>query len=159
MSGHSNSQKNKCLIIAAGGTGGHIFPGIVIANYLQAKGWEVRWLGTADHMESHLVPKHGINIDCIKISGLRSKGLKAQFIASIKILRAVIQAKYFIKKYQPNIVLGMGGYVSGPSVLAAWLCKIPVILHEQNSVIGLTNSYLAIIAKRLLQAFPRCTVK
>lgn len=148
------SGKTKRLMVMAGGTGGHVFPGLAVAHHLMAQGWQVRWLGTADRMEASLVPQHGIEIDFIKISGLRGKGLMAQLTAPIRIYRAVRQAQKIMRDYQPNVVLGMGGYVSGPGGLAAWLCGVPVVLHEQNGIAGLTNRWLARIAKKVLQAFP-----
>lgn len=148
------SGKAKRLMVMAGGTGGHVFPGLAVAHHLMAQGWQVRWLGTADRMEADLVPKHGIEIDFIHISGLRGKGLKAQLMAPIRIWRAIGEAKAIMCSYQPDVVLGMGGYVSGPGGLAAWLCGIPVVLHEQNGIAGLTNRWLAKIAKKVLQAFP-----
>ncbi|CFU82047.1 undecaprenyldiphospho-muramoylpentapeptide beta-N-acetylglucosaminyltransferase [Yersinia pseudotuberculosis] len=148
------SGKTKRLMVMAGGTGGHVFPGLAVAHHLMAQGWQVRWLGTADRMEASLVPQHGIEIDFIKISGLRGKGLMAQLTAPIRIYRAVRQAQKIMRDYQPDVVLGMGGYVSGPGGLAAWLCGVPVVLHEQNGIAGLTNRWLARIAKKVLQAFP-----
>ncbi|EPL6456303.1 undecaprenyldiphospho-muramoylpentapeptide beta-N-acetylglucosaminyltransferase [Providencia rettgeri] len=147
------SQPKK-LLVMAGGTGGHVFPGLAVAHYLQAQGWEIRWLGTADRMEATLVPKHGIDIEFIQISGLRGKGIAAQLGAPWRIYKAIQQAKTIIKRYQPDAVLGMGGYVSGPGGIAAWQCGVPVILHEQNGIAGLTNKWLSRIAKRVLQAFP-----
>ncbi|MFA3759644.1 undecaprenyldiphospho-muramoylpentapeptide beta-N-acetylglucosaminyltransferase [Yersinia sp. 2544 StPb PI] len=148
------SGKTKRLMVMAGGTGGHVFPGLAVAHHLMAQGWQVRWLGTADRMEASLVPQNGIEIDFIQISGLRGKGLMAQLMAPVRIYRAVRQAKKIMRDYQPDVVLGMGGYVSGPGGLAAWLCGIPVVLHEQNGIAGLTNRWLARIAKKVLQAFP-----
>ncbi|WP_407704071.1 undecaprenyldiphospho-muramoylpentapeptide beta-N-acetylglucosaminyltransferase [Zophobihabitans entericus] len=138
----------------AGGTGGHVFPGLAVAHYLMEQGWQVRWLGTADRMEADLVPKHGIEIDFIQISGLRGKGIKALLQAPLRIYKARAQAKKIIKAYQPDVVLGMGGYVSGPGGLAAKSCGIPIVLHEQNGIAGLTNKWLAKVATRVLQAFP-----
>lgn len=148
------SGEGKRLMVMAGGTGGHVFPGLAVAHHLMAQGWQVRWLGTADRMEADLVPKHGIEIDFIRISGLRGKGLLAQLCAPLRIYRAVRQARAIMKSYQPDVVLGMGGYVSGPGGLAAWLCGIPVVLHEQNGIAGLTNRWLSRIARKVLQAFP-----
>ncbi|TKI08755.1 undecaprenyldiphospho-muramoylpentapeptide beta-N-acetylglucosaminyltransferase [Martelella alba] len=142
------------LLVMAGGTGGHVFPGLAVAHYLMAQGWQVRWLGTADRMEADLVPKNGIEIDFIRISGLRGKGIRAQLCAPLRIWRAVRQAKAIMRAYRPDVVLGMGGYVSGPGGLAAWLCGVPVVLHEQNGIAGLTNRWLSKIARRVLQAFP-----
>ncbi|MDC9580992.1 undecaprenyldiphospho-muramoylpentapeptide beta-N-acetylglucosaminyltransferase [Xenorhabdus sp. PR6a] len=148
------SGKNRRLMVMAGGTGGHVFPGLAVAHHLKKQGWDIRWLGTADRMEADLVPKHGIEIEFIQISGLRGKGIKALFTAPIRIFKAIRQAKAIMRHYQPDVVLGMGGYVSGPGGIAAWLCGIPVVLHEQNGIAGLTNRWLAKIAKTVLQAFP-----
>ncbi|MFZ7256397.1 undecaprenyldiphospho-muramoylpentapeptide beta-N-acetylglucosaminyltransferase [Avibacterium avium] len=148
------AQQKKRLLVMAGGTGGHVFPAIAVAQYLQQQGWEICWLGTQDRMEAQLVPKHGIPIKFIQISGLRGKGIKALLAAPFKIVRAIFQAKKIIQEYQPSAVLGMGGYVSGPGGVAAKLCGVPIVLHEQNAVAGLTNSWLAKIATRVLQAFP-----
>ena len=148
------SERRRRLMVMAGGTGGHVFPGLAVAHYLQSQGWEIRWLGTADRMEADLVPKHGIEIEFIRISGLRGKGIKALIAAPIRIIKAIFQARAIMKCYQPDAVLGMGGYVSGPGGVAAWMCGIPVILHEQNGIAGLTNRWLSKIANRVLQAFP-----
>lgn len=147
-------MKGKRLLVMAGGTGGHVFPGLAVAHHLMAQGWQVRWLGTADRMEADLVPRHGIDIEFIRISGLRGKGVKALITAPWRILSAVRQARAIIRRWQPDVVLGMGGYVSGPGGLAAWSCGIPVVLHEQNGIAGLTNKWLAKIAKKVMQAFP-----
>lgn len=144
----------KRLMVMAGGTGGHVFPGLAVAHHLMAQGWQVRWLGTADRMEADLVPKHGIEIDFIRISGLRGKGIKALLAAPLRIFNAWRQARAIMKAWQPDVVLGMGGYVSGPGGLAAWSCGIPVVLHEQNGIAGLTNKWLAKIASKVMQAFP-----
>jgi UDP-N-acetylglucosamine--N-acetylmuramyl-(pentapeptide) pyrophosphoryl-undecaprenol N-acetylglucosamine transferase len=146
--------KTRRLMVMAGGTGGHVFPGLAVAHYLMDRGWQVRWLGTADRMEADLVPKNGIDIDFIRISGLRGKGLRAQLASPLRIWRAVRQARAIMRAYRPDVVLGMGGYVSGPGGLAAWLCGVPVVLHEQNGIAGLTNRWLSKIAKKVLQAFP-----
>lgn len=144
----------KKLLVMAGGTGGHVFPGIAVAHHLMKQGWQVRWLGTADRMEAQLVPENGIEIDFIQISGLRGKGTLALLKAPYKILKAVLQARKILKAYRPDVVLGMGGYVSGPGGIAAKSLGIPVVLHEQNGIAGLTNKYLAKIATKVLQAFP-----
>ncbi|MGL4859022.1 MAG: undecaprenyldiphospho-muramoylpentapeptide beta-N-acetylglucosaminyltransferase [Enterobacteriaceae bacterium] len=147
-------NSGKRLLVMAGGTGGHLFPGLAVAHYLMAQGWQVRWLGTADRMEARLIPQEGIEIDFIQISGLRGKGIKALLLAPFRIVRAICQARRMIQHYRPDVVLGMGGYVSGPGGIAAWLSGIPVVLHEQNGIAGLTNRGLAKIARRVLQAFP-----
>lgn len=141
-------------MVMAGGTGGHVFPGLAVAKQLQSQGWEIRWLGTADRMEADLVPKHGIEIDFIKVKGLRGQGIGRLIKAPFQIINAIMQAKAHMKRWQPDAVLGMGGYVSGPGGVAAWLLGIPVVLHEQNAVAGLTNQWLSKIAKKVFQAFP-----
>lgn len=146
------SNKAPRLMVMAGGSGGHVFPGLAVAHYLQSQGWEIRWLGTRDRMEV-TVPKHGIDIDFIEITGLRGKGVKALLTAPFRIAKAVKQAKKIMRDYQPDAVLGMGGFVSGPGGVAAWRCGIPVILHEQNGVAGLTNGWLSKIATTVLQGF------
>ena len=152
-------MKAKRLLVMAGGTGGHVFPGLAVAHQLMEQGWQVRWLGTADRMEADLVPKHGIEIDFIQISGLRGKGWRAQLGAPLRIWRAIRQARQIMRDYQPDVVLGMGGYVSGPGGVAAWLQGIPVGLHEQNAIAGLTNRWLSRIAAKVLQAFPGAFAK
>nr|WP_302982111.1 undecaprenyldiphospho-muramoylpentapeptide beta-N-acetylglucosaminyltransferase [Plesiomonas shigelloides] len=152
-------MKAKRLLVMAGGTGGHVFPGLAVAHQLMELGWQVRWLGTADRMEADLVPKHGIEIDFIQISGLRGKGWRAQLGAPLRIWRAIRQARQIMRDYQPDVVLGMGGYVSGPGGVAAWLQGIPVVLHEQNAIAGLTNRWLSRIAAKVLQAFPGAFAK
>ncbi len=147
-------QPKKRLLVMAGGTGGHVFPALAVAQELQKQGWEIFWLGTKDRMEAQLVPKYGIPIEFIQISGLRGKSLGALLKAPFAILRAVCQARKIIKKIKPNAVLGMGGYVSGPGGVAAKLCGVPIVLHEQNAVAGLTNAWLAKIATKVMQAFP-----
>ncbi|MGY0616647.1 undecaprenyldiphospho-muramoylpentapeptide beta-N-acetylglucosaminyltransferase [Vibrio sp. FJH11] len=147
-------KKTKRLMVMAGGTGGHVFPGLAVAKQLQEQGWEIRWLGTADRMEADLVPKHGIEIDFIKVKGLRGQGIKRLIAAPFQIINAIMQARAHMKRWKPDAVLGMGGYVSGPGGIAAWLSGIPVVLHEQNAVAGLTNQWLSKIAKKVFQAFP-----
>lgn len=146
-------KNKKRLMVMAGGTGGHVFPGLAVAKKLQQQGWEIRWLGTADRMEADLVPKHGIEIDFIRVKGLRGQGIARLIKAPFQIINAILQAKRHMKAWQPDAVLGMGGYVSGPGGIAAWLQGIPVILHEQNAVAGLTNQWLSKIASRVFQAF------
>ncbi|WGW00821.1 undecaprenyldiphospho-muramoylpentapeptide beta-N-acetylglucosaminyltransferase [Vibrio sp. YMD68] len=147
-------KKNKRLLVMAGGTGGHVFPGLAVAKKLQQQGWDIRWLGTADRMEADLVPKHGIEIDFIKVKGIRGQRMVGLLQAPFQILAAILQARNYIKAWQPDVVLGMGGYVSGPGGIAAWLSGVPVVLHEQNAVAGLTNQWLSKIAKKVFQAFP-----
>lgn len=144
----------KRLLVMAGGTGGHVFPGLAVAKFLEKQGWEICWLGTADRMEAELVPKYGIEIAFIRVKGLIGSGLMRKLRAPWMIVSAIWQARQVIKRVKPDAVLGMGGYVSGPGGIAAWLSGVPVILHEQNAVAGLTNQWLAKVAKQVLQAFP-----
>jgi UDP-N-acetylglucosamine--N-acetylmuramyl-(pentapeptide) pyrophosphoryl-undecaprenol N-acetylglucosamine transferase len=152
--GLSNKGKPPTLLVMAGGTGGHIFPGIAVADELKAQGWKIHWLGTADRMEAKIVPEHGYDISFISISGLRGKKLLIMFVMPFKLLRSLIQARRVIKTVKPDVVLGMGGYASAPGGLAAWLCKIPLIVHEQNAAAGLSNRLLARIATKICCAFP-----
>ncbi|QIQ41811.1 MAG: undecaprenyldiphospho-muramoylpentapeptide beta-N-acetylglucosaminyltransferase [Buchnera aphidicola (Microlophium carnosum)] len=144
----------KKIIIMAGGSGGHVFPGLTIARYLIQKGWRVNWIGIKNSIESKIIPKSGIKIHYIKIKGLRNASLKNIIIAPIYILRAYYDVKKIIKKWSPDIILGMGGYVSGPGGIAAWSCKIPFILHEQNKIAGITNQWLSKISIKNMQAYP-----
>lgn len=141
------------LLIMAGGTGGHVFPGLAVAQHMQTLGWRIDWVGTQDKMEAQLVPKFGFPIHFIDIGGLRGKGLKTKLLAPFKLFHAFLQARKILKDLQPKVVLGMGGYASGPGGLAAFSLGIPVVIHEQNAVFGMTNKYLAKIAKATLTGF------
>ncbi|MBD1389958.1 undecaprenyldiphospho-muramoylpentapeptide beta-N-acetylglucosaminyltransferase [Neiella sp. HB171785] len=140
-------------LIMAGGTGGHVFPGLAVAEQLAGQGWQIEWLGTAERMEADLVPRYGYPIHFIDIKGVRGNGLLRKLAAPFKLLKAVWQARAVLKKFQPQVVIGMGGYASGPGALAAKLAGIPVVLHEQNAVAGLTNRYVAKFADQVLMAF------
>jgi UDP-N-acetylglucosamine--N-acetylmuramyl-(pentapeptide) pyrophosphoryl-undecaprenol N-acetylglucosamine transferase len=141
------------IVIMAGGTGGHVFPGLAVADTLAKQGWSIDWFGTADKMEAQLVPKFGYPIHFIRIAGLRGKGLIRKLTTPFTLLRAVWQARKILKKLSPDVVLGMGGYASGPGGIAAYTLGIPMVLHEQNAVFGLTNRYLAKIADTVLCGF------
>lgn len=140
-------------LIMAGGTGGHVFPGLAVAEQLKQRGWQIDWLGTAERMEADLVPRYGFPIHFIEIKGVRGNGLVRKLAAPFKILKAVWQAKRLLKQLKPQVVIGMGGYASGPGALAAKLAGIPIVLHEQNAVAGMTNRYVAKFADRVLMAF------
>ncbi|WDE14645.1 UDP-N-acetylglucosamine--N-acetylmuramyl-(pentapeptide) pyrophosphoryl-undecaprenol N-acetylglucosamine transferase [Thalassomonas haliotis] len=142
------------LLVMAGGTGGHIFPGIAVAQHLEAKGWNIHWLGTSERMEAKLVPEHGYPISFIKISGLRNKGLRGWLKLPVNLIRSLWQSIAIIRKVKPDVVLGMGGYASGPGGVAAWLMRKPLVLHEQNAVAGMSNRLLAKVATKVLAAFP-----
>ncbi|HAT40843.1 MAG TPA: undecaprenyldiphospho-muramoylpentapeptide beta-N-acetylglucosaminyltransferase [Rheinheimera sp.] len=149
-----NSTAKRALIMA-GGTGGHIFPAKAVADQLAAEGWQIAWLGTADRMEAKLVPTFGYALHTIAVAGLRGKGLKSVLQAPLMLLKSLWQARQVVKKVQPDIVVGFGGYASGPGGVAAWLAGVPLIIHEQNAVAGTTNRLLARLAKRVLVAFPQ----
>ena len=139
----------------AGGTGGHVFPGLAVATELQQKGWQVHWLGTANRMEAKIVPKTGIAISYIDVAGVRGNGLLRLIKAPFQILKSILQARKVIKAFKPDVVLGMGGFASGPGGIAAWIMGIPLILHEQNAVPGMTNKILARFATKVFTGFDR----
>jgi len=147
-------NKSPTLLVMAGGTGGHIFPGLAVAQKLKAEGWNIHWLGTADRMEADIVPAHGFDISFINISGLRNKNLLTWLKLPFKLVNSLLQALAVIRKIKPNAVLGMGGYASAPGGLAAWLMRKPLVVHEQNAAAGLTNRLLARIATKVCCAFP-----
>lgn len=142
------------ILIMAGGTGGHIFPGIAVAQALQQQGWQIHWLGTEDRMEAQLVPQHGFAISFVNIVGVRNKGVLAWLKLPFILLQSLWQSLQIIRSVAPDVVLGMGGYASAPGGLAAWLMRKPLILHEQNAMAGLSNRCLARIATQVLSAFP-----
>ena len=149
-----NSMKQPTLLVMAGGTGGHIFPGLAVADELKAQGWNIHWLGTADKMEAKIVPEHGFDISFLNISGLRNKGMMSLLTMPFKLLQSLLQARQVFKKIKPDVVLGMGGYASAPGGLSAWLGNIPLIIHEQNAAAGLSNRLLAKFADKVCCAFP-----
>ena len=144
----------KPVLIMAGGTGGHVFPALAVAEYLRDQGIELFWLGTNSGLESRIIPEKHIQFLTIKISGLRGKGLAHLLMFPIILSIAFIQAFKLLTKYRPCVVLGMGGYVSGPGGIAAWLLRIPLLIHEQNSVAGLTNRILSPLARTVMVGFP-----
>jgi len=146
--------KVSTLLVMAGGTGGHIFPGLAVADKLKSEGWHIHWLGTADRMEADIIPKHGYKISFINISGIRHKNLLAWLQLPFKLVNSLLQAFSVINTVKPDAVLGMGGYASAPGGLAAWLMRKPLIVHEQNAAAGLTNRLLARIATKVCCAFP-----
>jgi UDP-N-acetylglucosamine--N-acetylmuramyl-(pentapeptide) pyrophosphoryl-undecaprenol N-acetylglucosamine transferase len=138
----------------AGGTGGHVFPALAAARVLRERGFEPVWLGTARGLEAKLVPPQNIPIEWISVSGVRGKGIATLLAAPFQLARAVWQAMQVIRRRKPVVVLGAGGFVSGPGGLAAWLARRPLVIHEQNAIAGMTNRTLAHFAKRVLEAFP-----
>lgn len=142
------------FLVMAGGTGGHVFPALAVAQELRARGHEVVWMGAPESFEARTVPAQGYPIEYVQISGLRGKGWIALLGAPLRLLRAVIQALCILARVRPHAVLGMGGFASGPGGLAAWLRRVPLVIHEQNAAAGLTNRWLARLTPRVLQAFP-----
>jgi len=142
------------VLIMAGGTGGHVFPALAVAKVLRDRGVAVVWLGVPASMESRLVPANGFPIEWVRVKGIRGKGLAAWLMAPLRIVNAVLQAMAVLRRVRPRAVLGAGGYVSGPGGIAAWLMRIPLLIHEQNAIPGLTNRWLARIAVQVLQGFP-----
>ncbi|MEZ5524627.1 MAG: undecaprenyldiphospho-muramoylpentapeptide beta-N-acetylglucosaminyltransferase [Pseudomonadales bacterium] len=147
-------SRGNTVLVMAGGTGGHVFPALATAEALQAQGMRIEWLGTERGIESDLVPKAGIPITYIRVAGLRGKGKLSLLLAPFKLLVALCQALAAVKRIKPVCVLGMGGFASGPGGLAAWLLRKPLVIHEQNAIAGMTNTYLARLARRVLTAFP-----
>ena len=147
-------MNSRPILVMAGGTGGHVYPALAVARALQKKSQEVVWLGTLRGLESRVVPAAGIDIEWISIRGLRRKGVLAFVIAPLQMAWALLQALAVIFRRRPAAVLGMGGFVSGPGGVAAWLTRRPLIIHEQNAAAGLTNRLLARLARVVLQAFP-----
>jgi len=142
------------VLIMAGGTGGHVFPALAVAAELQSRGAQVEWLGTRAGIEAELVPAAGIPLHFIDVKGVRGKSLAARLLAPVQILRAVAQALKALRRLAPQVVIGLGGYASGPGGVAARLLRIPLVIHEQNAVAGTTNRILSRFATRVLQAFP-----
>ena len=142
------------VLIMAGGTGGHVFPALAVAKVLRARGVAVVWLGVPGSMESRLVPAQGIPIEWVNVRGIRGKGALSWILAPLRIANAVAQAIGVLRRVKPRSVLGAGGYVSGPGGIAAWLMRIPLLIHEQNAIAGLTNRWLAKLATQVLEAFP-----
>lgn len=146
--------KPKPILITAGGTGGHVYPGLAVARELQAHGIPIIWMGTKAGLEAKIIPAAGIEVAWLEVSGLRGKGWQALALAPFRLAKALWQSVKIMRKHQPAAVLGMGGFVAGPGGLVAALMGKPVVIHEQNAVAGLTNRLLAKFSKRVLEGFP-----
>jgi UDP-N-acetylglucosamine--N-acetylmuramyl-(pentapeptide) pyrophosphoryl-undecaprenol N-acetylglucosamine transferase len=157
MTGQSllRTHRAPCALVMAGGTGGHIFPGLAVAQALRAQGWQVHWLGAPASMESRLVPPRGFAFEAITFSGVRGKGVATLALLPLRLLRACWQSLQVLARVRPDVVLGFGGYISLPGGLMAWLRRTPLVLHEQNSVAGAANKVLARLARRVFCAFPQ----
>lgn len=144
----------RTILIMAGGTGGHVMPGLAVAAEMRARNWSVVWLGNPTGLEATLVPKHGIPMQWVRIGGVRGKGLVTRLLLPWTLLRAFAQSIRALRTTRPAVVLGMGGYVAFPGGMMASLLNRPLVVHEQNSVAGLTNRLLARVADRVLEGFP-----
>ncbi len=143
-----------CALIMAGGTGGHIFPGLAVAEALRERGWRVHWLGAPGSMESRIVPPRGFKLETIDFGGVRGKGLVTLALLPLRLLRAFWQALQVVRRVKPDVVVGLGGYISFPGGMMGVLAGKPLVLHEQNSVAGMANRVLAGVADRVFTAFP-----
>lgn len=144
----------KRIMIMAGGTGGHVFPALAVALEMRRRGWQVSWLGTRKGLESRIVPSHQIDMDWLSVAGLRGKGILGRLTGVARLSRALIEAVAILLKRKPDVVLGMGGFVSGPGGLISSVLGIPLLIHEQNRVPGTTNRLLIKRARKVLEAFP-----
>ena len=145
---------SRAILIMAGGTGGHIFPALAVADILREQGWQVTWLGAPNSMEAELVPKHGYPLVKVRFSGLRGKGLLRKLMLPINLSVALWHSAQAILEHRPDVVLGMGGYITFPGGLMAAFLRRPLLIHEQNSVAGLSNKVLARVATRVMSGFP-----
>jgi UDP-N-acetylglucosamine--N-acetylmuramyl-(pentapeptide) pyrophosphoryl-undecaprenol N-acetylglucosamine transferase len=145
---------NRPILIMAGGTGGHIYPALAVAEELRRRQVAVHWLGTCRGLETKLVPQAGLPLHTVTVTGLRRRGVWAWLLAPPVLIVALLQSLWHLLMLRPAAVLGMGGFASGPGGAAAWLLRIPLLLHEQNALLGTTNRLLAPLARRLLEAFP-----
>ncbi len=142
------------ILIMAGGTGGHVFPALALARLLRARSFEVVWLGTHRGLEARVVPAERIPIEWLSVGGLRGKGLTTLLAAPFRLALALVQALRVMWRHRPLVVVGLGGFVTGPGGVAAWLTRHPLLIHEQNAVAGFTNRCLAHLAREVLEAFP-----
>lgn len=150
-----SDTKSKPTLLMAGGTGGHIFPALAVASLLQEQGEQVAWLGSSHSMESQRVPEAGIPFYQLSITGLRGKGWATLLLAPFKLMLSLWQAIKILRQIKPSRVIGFGGFASGPGGLAAWLLGIPLYVHEQNALPGMTNKSLAWLARGIFTAFPQ----
>lgn len=150
---------NRTVLITAGGTGGHVFPGLAVADTMREAGWRVVWLGARNGMEARLVPARGYEMAWVRAAALRGKGLLAKVLLPLHLLIGFWQSARAILAHRPDVVLGLGGYVAFPGGMMASLLARPLVVHEQNAIAGLTNRILAGVADRVLVAFPEALKK
>ena len=141
-------------LIMAGGTGGHVYPALALARELRTHSWQVVWLGTRRGLEARVVPAENIAIEWLSVSGLRGKGLVTWLAAPFRLLSSLLEALAVIRRHRPTVVVGLGGFVSGPGGVAAWMLRRPLLIHEQNAIAGFTNRCLARLARAVYAAFP-----
>lgn len=154
MTGASDAMEPLTVLVLAGGTGGHVYPGLAVAERLRERGHRVAWLGTREGLEARVVPAAGIALHCVRMSGLRGGGAAGWLRAPLKFLRGFAESVGVLRRVRPDLVLGMGGFVAGPAGLAAWVLRRPLVIHEQNAVPGLANRLLSPFASVLMEAFP-----
>jgi UDP-N-acetylglucosamine--N-acetylmuramyl-(pentapeptide) pyrophosphoryl-undecaprenol N-acetylglucosamine transferase len=147
-------MKRRNIMIMAGGTGGHIFPALAVADVLKSRGWHVTWMGAPNSMEAELVPKYRYGMVLVEFSGLRGKGLMKKLLLPFTLSIALLQSALAFLQCRPHVALGMGGYITFPGGLAAWLLGCPLVIHEQNSIAGLSNKTLARFSRRVMSGFP-----
>ncbi len=151
---NDSSNKRRPILITAGGTGGHVYPGLAVARALQAQDIPVVWMGTPHGLEARVIPEAGIEMAYLSVNGLRGKSLITLLAAPVQLVKALFQSIVIMIKYKPAAVLGMGGFVAGPGGLVAALMGKPVVIHEQNAIPGLTNKLLSRVSKKILEGFP-----
>jgi UDP-N-acetylglucosamine--N-acetylmuramyl-(pentapeptide) pyrophosphoryl-undecaprenol N-acetylglucosamine transferase len=150
---------SRTALVMAGGTGGHIFPGLAVAEALREQSWTVHWLGGPDSMESRLVPPRGFAYETIDFSGVRGKGPVTLFLLPLRLLKAFWQSIQVVRRVKPDVVIGLGGYITFPGGMMSVLLGKPLVLHEQNSIAGMANKVLAGVADRVFTAFPKVMKK
>ena len=141
-------------LIMAGGTGGHVYPALALARELRTRSWQIVWLGTRLGLEARVVPAENIPLECLNIAGLRGKGILSWLLAPLRLARSLLEALAIMRRHRPSVVVGLGGYVTGPGGVAAWLTRAPLLIHEQNAIAGFTNRCLARLAREVYAAFP-----
>ena len=142
------------LMIMAGGTGGHVYPAMAVADQLKSEGWNIVWLATEGGMENRLIAGKDYAVEVIRMRGVRGKGLLRKLLAPLQVFAACLQSLKALRAHRPNVVLGMGGFAAFPGGVTAWLLRRPLVIHEQNSIAGLTNRVLSPFARKVLAAFP-----
>ncbi len=151
---HNKKCKSSVVLILAGGTGGHIFPALAVADELKRRGYTIHWVGASCGMETKIVPQHGYDITTVPVRGVLGNGIKAILQAPVRIAISIYKIIQLIKKLPVSGVIGMGGFITGPGAIAAYIMRRPLIIHEQNAVAGFTNKFVSIFATRILTAFP-----